>query len=201
MDSEKSDWKLFAAIFAFPQLFGWFIFKKEHNVFLKILVALYMVIATVPLYYTISTLINSKDDILDMSKNFGRNVSMKQKSEDKARAYIRDYESGDLNAKPGSLGRDELKITTSELLGYLEGHRDLQAQLQGKVVNITGEVLQKPDTSTVYMKGSENYPAIKMDFAETPDVESGDSITGKCKSMLMETAGPSFKDCELVDDL
>jgi hypothetical protein len=200
MESNRSDWKLFAAIFAFPQIFGWFVFRKDHNVFLKILVAIYMVVATIPLYYTISTLIHSKDDILDMSKNFGKNVSMKEKSEDRARAYMKDYEAGDLNAEPGSSEKKELRITTSELLGYLESHRDIQSQLGEKIVYLTGEVLQKPQTITVYLKGSENYPAIKMDFEEVQDLESGDTVSAKCQSMVMETSGPSFKKCELYSD-
>lgn len=194
---------LWASIFIAPQIFGWLVFRPGYATMTRILVALYMLVTAIPLWFLVATLWNSSDQIQTMAQDFNRNRAVADRNAGEARGYMRDYESGDLGsgrAPTGGSGVPDpsgaISVDAAELARNAEKGAAAMAPLAGHAITVTGRATGTSAGDTVYLAGTEMYPAVSLHYA-TPSatISAGDVVTATCGAIGMATAGPTLSSC------
>lgn len=145
MDGEKEPGLgLMASIFLVPQIFGWLVFRPGYSLMTRMVVMVYMVIATIPAYFLIMTLWTSGDQIKGMARDFDRNREVASRNAGEARGYMQDYENAELSSSGTAPTKDTdnlLRVSSVELAKAAENGRDKLAQYDGATIVVTGKTM------------------------------------------------------------
>lgn len=197
-DERRIDGGLAAAIFLIPQVFGWLVFRPGYSIIARLVVILYMVLASIPLYFLIVTLWTSGDQIETMAKDFHKNKEVAKRNVDSAKSYMDDYETGEINSKrlQGEKSGGIIKTRADDLMRSFEhGGPGIQPYLD-KTVVLNGTASAAPQGDRVFLQGNDIYPAITLHYKDdAPDVDAGDEVIATCSSISMATSGPDLSEC------
>lgn len=200
---EKMGGGLIAGIAFAPLIFGWVAMRPRYPLAVRIMVALYMILTSIPLYFLTATLWTSGDDIKRMAREFDRNRAVQQSSTGTADKYLDAYEKGDLsveNATDGSGSTTDnaggpIRMTALEAARAQELHKLPNDGM--RPVDISGRASATPNGTTLYLDGNDTYPAVTLEYArDAPtELEKGDEVTAMCDTIKSGTAGPILQNC------
>lgn len=200
-DEETLGGGLGAAIFLMPLIFGWLAFRRGYHPAVKAVVAIYMVLSTIPLYFLISLLWNSGDDVSRLARDYDKNRSAAERSAGKADSYIEQYEAGDLrpigtdsNQEQSVRSEGPLSINARSLAQNIERDQSALANMTGKTIEISGDTMGPAQGARIYLVGDELYPAVILEYQGTTPEEG--AVTATCTGIRMESAGPVLENCQ-----
>lgn len=186
-----------AAIFLMPLIFGWLVFRKGYHVGIRIAVGIYMLLSVVPLYYLVSLLWNSGDEVQRLARDYDKNRAVAERYADKATSYIEQYEDGELK-RDGESGSSKnakapMRIDARSLALQIEKDNAFLNQIAGRPLEITGSTIGAPAGNRVFLAGGESYPAVMLEYEVGTAAEG--TVRATCAGIRLETVGPILEKC------
>lgn len=190
-----------AAIFLMPLVFGWMVLRSAYHPAIRIVVGVYMALSLIALCLIVSMFWTSGSDIKSMARDFDKNRSVAAQNAGTAKAYMDQYEAGDLGRTPSqNIPADrpaEVKGTfrTNSVTLAREVEKDggLIGRLTGKTILISGQAAGDSRGQRAYLTGTDMYPAIILEYEGTPPAQP--NISATCTAARMESAGPVLSGC------
>ena len=199
------------AIFMLPQVFGWLVFRPGYDWIVRIVVAIYMILSSIPLYFLIVTLWGSGGDIRQMARDFSKNREAAARNSDRAFGYMHEYNAGGRTipadgpaitgingnspapANPPAAAAPAAPIDAARLSAEQESGA---IKARSGPVTVSGKATAATIGQKVYLAGSGAYPAVTLEYAgAAPSVQAGESVTATCQTVTGGGAGPTLGGC------